>query len=353
MKTTKHGFTLVELLVVIAIIGVLIALLLPAVQAAREAARRMQCTNHLKQISLAVHNHHDTKGTLPPETYFVTAGTTVFDSELRPTMANWRVRILPFVEQSAVHSVVDLNQNELSDAILDNYGQQRISFFTCPSYAEVKTVESAGGGVGSASGVKYVSHYFGVAGALGQIPDSTSYYKVNPLGTLYSVSMGPMTVAIGPYADSGAIVVNGKLTFAAITDGTSNTFLVSEISWDNPGFQQWDWATGTSTHSGIAPMLSAKGFSRDIPINYGKKQEVNATVSLDLNKPDGTMSGAINYAVRGQMCAGHGIGIWGSHHSGGCNVGLCDGSVRFLSETTDGKILVSGASRDGGETRSF
>ncbi|MDR0705692.1 MAG: DUF1559 domain-containing protein [Planctomycetaceae bacterium] len=346
----KRAFTLVELLVVIAIIGVLIALLLPAVQAAREAARRMSCTNNLKQLGIAVHNHHDAKGTLPPETYFVPSGTTIYDSELRPAMANWRVRILPFVEQTATQNLVDLNQDTLSDSLLDNYGQQQISFFTCPSHSEIKTVSGAGGGVGSASGVKYVSHYFGVAGALGQIPETISYYEVNPLGTTYSMSMGPMTVAIGPYADSGAIVLNSKLTFGAITDGTSNTFLVGEISWDNPGFQQWDWSIGTSEHSGIAPMISAKGVAYNLPINYGKKQADNATIPLNLNKPDGTMSGDIDYAVRGQMCAGHGIGLWGSNHSGGANFVFCDGSVRFVSETNSTSILMSLASRNGGET---
>ena len=95
-RSVRRGFTLVELLVVIAIIGVLVALLLPAVQAAREAARRTQCKNNLKQIGLAIHNHHDTKGYMPP-------GTSQDQQPFGPAASNWgaswMVYILPFVEQ--------------------------------------------------------------------------------------------------------------------------------------------------------------------------------------------------------------------------------------------------------------
>ncbi len=102
------GFTLVELLVVIAIIGILIALLLPAVQAAREAARRSQCTNNLKQLSLAMHNYHDTFGVFPPGSLGDPAWTgnyNIYDGHF-----GWPVFILPFVEQQALHERIDFNK---------------------------------------------------------------------------------------------------------------------------------------------------------------------------------------------------------------------------------------------------
>src|SRR3954454_4369541 len=95
----RHGFTLIELLVVIAIIGVLVALLLPAVQMAREAARRTQCTNNLKQLGIAMHNHHDTEGTFPYGAWNTTP------------LATWTFRVLPYLEQTTVFNALNLNKS--------------------------------------------------------------------------------------------------------------------------------------------------------------------------------------------------------------------------------------------------
>ncbi|MDR1492054.1 MAG: DUF1559 domain-containing protein, partial [Planctomycetaceae bacterium] len=138
----RRAFTLVELLVVIAIIGVLIALLLPAVQAAREAARRMQCTNHLKQWALGCHNHHDTLGALPP-----------LGKEGNDDRIGWTVWLLPYVEQSAIYQLAASGGTAAAVNGTTNYDpfggnpwdtnylpwQTQISILICPSDPKAKT----------------------------------------------------------------------------------------------------------------------------------------------------------------------------------------------------------------------
>src|SRR5262245_55782747 len=124
-RMRRRGFTLVELLVVIAIIGVLVALLLPAVQQAREAARRMTCVNNLKQIGVALHNHHDVKLTFPP-------GGMNTGHNGTPCYTTWTVEILPFIEQQALYNQYD--QTQLNTAPVNRLvGQQRMVPYECPS----------------------------------------------------------------------------------------------------------------------------------------------------------------------------------------------------------------------------
>src|SRR5687768_14086496 len=115
-STQRVGFTLVELLVVIAIIGILIALLLPAVQNAREAARRSQCTNNMKQLALAIQLYHDAKGSYPMSAYAAVVGNTGF---------SWMSAILPFFDQSALFSEIDFKKNILDGSLTDNVRSNR------------------------------------------------------------------------------------------------------------------------------------------------------------------------------------------------------------------------------------
>ncbi|MFW6170885.1 MAG: DUF1559 domain-containing protein, partial [Planctomycetota bacterium] len=133
---TEHAFTLVELLVVIAIIGILVALLLPAVQAAREAARRTQCINHLKQIGLALHNHHDTHKRFPPGGCSDQTPFGTDQSESGAWGHSWVVALLPFMEQSAMYDMMDGlsgNTGWFKSVVYDGVDEQSISTIFCPS----------------------------------------------------------------------------------------------------------------------------------------------------------------------------------------------------------------------------
>jgi len=353
MLTYRKAFTLVELLVVIAIIGILIALLLPAVQSAREAARRMQCTNHLKQIALATQNHHDVNKTLPAECSYSTT-----DYELLPIGMNWRARILPFVEKQSVADIIDLNDPNvaagtpltLKDLARYRWSSNRILFYLCPSQSkDIADMQPTFTDNGETKN-KYTSHYYGVPGALGIIPGTTdTYYHVADTMTAYSAMGG--RVVVGPHADTGAMIINGRLNLEAITDGTSNTFLVGEISWEGFG-GHYEWSRGTMSSAAGAPMVSAKGIAYDWPINYGKNKQTTDTISRTFLLPNGTPD-TQNYPVKGQNTAGCSVGGFGSNHVGGANFSLCDGSVHFVGDTTDTKILMGAASRNGGEITSL
>jgi prepilin-type N-terminal cleavage/methylation domain-containing protein len=182
------GFTLVELLVVIAIIGVLVALLLPAVQSAREAARRMQCTNNLRQVSIAVHSYHDAIKYLPPApTNANLAGSSAFAA------------ILPYIEQSTTYTLYDFSKGN-SELVNLQAVSQRIKTYICPTCAFIRKVP---------------------------LPDCDANNRA-PGTYAFSTSTGD------PYGISDGAIVNANtpLTrFASVTDGTSNTFLAGENHW--------------------------------------------------------------------------------------------------------------------------
>ncbi|MDR0326934.1 MAG: DUF1559 domain-containing protein [Planctomycetaceae bacterium] len=354
MNKTTTGFTLVELLVVIAIIGMLIALLLPAVQATREAARRMQCQNHLHQIAMAIQHHYDAKGSLPAESSFSTTETEC-PAELLPLGFNWRARILPFIEQQNVANIVDLSDPNIlvDDSTLARYrwSSHRIPVYLCPSSGEVLAANypplmlNAFTDNGEIKN-KHTSHYYGVAGALGIKPGTTdSYYSVAETATAYAEMGGQ--VVVGPHTDNGAIIINSRLTMSSLTDGTSNTFLTGEISWSDFG-GHYEWSRGTMETVAGAPMVSAKGIAYDWGINYGRKKATTDTLEKTFFLSDGTPD-TRNYPVKGQNAAGSGVGGFGSNHAGGCLFAFGDGSVRFISETTSSDNLLGMASRNGGE----
>lgn len=298
-QTTRHGFTLVELLVVIAIIGVLVALLLPAVQAAREAARRSQCTNQLKQVTLALHNYHDTNRKLPSAGYSHQAHGI------------W-VRLAPFMEQTAFYDRYDFSQGAnggVNGTLLREVPMQGLR---CPSgsvnFCMINNETRRN---------YYTTHYYGIQGPIGTNTTTGQEYKryenIAPNGVS---SQGLFTMCVPSYRDA--------IDFGAVTDGLSNTLAFGEISWnDYLGYREYTFGVHWGSGDEATSIMSTKDVNW--PINVGLQS--TSTVYRNYNR----------------------TGAYGSHHPGGANFALADGSVRFLSETINMDTYLSLASRNGAE----
>ena len=327
MATKRRGFTLVELLVVIAIIGILIALLLPAVKAAREAARRAQCTNNVKQLSLAMLNYHDTFRTFPAATYRQSNGLWWGGSRLY--LPSVHIAMLPYIEQANLHEMFDYSRwiwgpssshdhpapppNE--NAIVTS---TRVAAFICPtgpSYADDPS-------------------------------RSTNHYAWNMGSTIYWDNV----------LENGPIVRSRDTPIASILDGLSNTILVSEIL---PG----DGSSATFTYprdmlpsvdismittpvmpppdqvaalaaANEAAMASVSAHHSNLGDTWGCTAFMWTTYNTvappnwdaPTSHPGG--SGAWLIGVNGVFPAR-------SYHPGGVNAGFCDGSVHFIPETID------------------
>ncbi len=306
----RRGFTLVELLVVIAIIGVLIALLLPAVQQAREAARRMQCSNNLKQFGIALHNYHDTYGTFPPG-YVHQEGMGSSGSSW-----SWGSQILPFIEQNALADALDVGSQPLTtaldDATLLNLMKQPIQAFLCPS--DTAPNPNTGQLLLKSSGNDSVatSNYIG---------NNTSH-KWHPAGRLTGSTTGqPSQWSSGPgstHAPTGIFWRNSKNGMRDITDGTSNTIAIGERSWRLNN-----------------PTAGGNPFTCNAAVAIGTAHN---NEQLTIRHVLGGGAVRINFA--------HNECTYGfsSRHPGGAMFALCDGSVRFLPETIDHTPTASGSS---------
>jgi prepilin-type N-terminal cleavage/methylation domain-containing protein len=239
----RSAFTLVELLVVIAIIGVLVALLLPAVQAAREAARRMQCSNHMKQIGLALQNYHDTFQSLPygARARFVnTSGTNPTGQQFGPS---WYVGLLPFAEQKPLSDLLENAQVTNPTAMIDltqsvgrfpfHANNQKIAWMLCPSspLPQTEILRAA------TFPTCVVPSYAGISGATNhfsnQLASELAFLETRlaPRTTLTTAtSNGPNTPTTSQQSWGGMLAANECYGMAACIDGTSNTMIVSEKS---------------------------------------------------------------------------------------------------------------------------
>src|SRR5688572_14869233 len=236
---TRRGFTLVELLVVIAIIGVLVALLLPAVQAAREAARRMQCSNNLKQIGIALHNYHDVFQSLPfgaRARYCNTSNTNPQNQSWGPS---WFVGILSFAEQKPLYdlieqaSVIPLNMTDVTPSgarVPFAANNQKISWMLCPSSPLPQTEILRG----NSKITSVVPTYVGISGTTRHLANVVTNElpfhetRLKPPTSGNAVANGPTTPPGSQQSWGGLLVPNEALGMAAAIDGTSNTMIVSE-----------------------------------------------------------------------------------------------------------------------------
>lgn len=288
LSLRRKAFTLIELLVVIAIIAVLIALLLPAVQQAREAARRTQCTNNLKQIGLAIHNYHDAFNKFP---------LVSIDTGL--TRSSVFAAILPYLDQANNYNVYNFSLGNTNVANT-NVVSQKIPTYLCPSAPIRRAVPTTGCDSNRAPGTYAVSTGSG-----------------DPWGTIAAGT--PLNGAI---VNTGS----GSTSITSITDGTSHTLLGGEQAWNfadylftsGPCNGQIRWGFGYWS----SPYPLATGFTTQGPFNP--------------KKTDGDTTRLSNFR---------------SDHVGGVvNMLFCDGHVRFMNENVDHSILDSLATRSGSET---
>ncbi|MDR1962936.1 MAG: DUF1559 domain-containing protein [Planctomycetaceae bacterium] len=340
-RRLQYGFTLVELLVVIAIIGVLIALLLPAVQAAREAARRSQCTNHLKQIGIAVHNFHDARKGLPPAAIgWKDSGDPETDNAKKFGRAGFWVLIMPYLEQQPLYDLISTKSNSLAWGLTnetlwnsctpeEKNSLLSVSFYLCPSRRTTmkplldKTATSTAGLNGIFGTVgdyaivvgRHNSHWSGWLQV--QEPTDITGATDTSLNNSVTLQRGAFRCAIWTGNNPGTW--KPRDSFSRMADGTSNQLVVGEKRL----FQETIYDCRAS-----APTTVERVFFGDCSIlpsgtwaTYAGGRSFNAHFGPDINRDI-----VANFQENGEH--------WGSSHSGICNFLLGDGAVRSVSVTT-------------------
>jgi prepilin-type N-terminal cleavage/methylation domain-containing protein/prepilin-type processing-associated H-X9-DG protein len=316
-RHAPRGFTLIELLVVIAVIAILIGLLLPAVQKVRGAAARMNCANNLKQLGLAFHNYEGANGALPPAQGAKQYGAPKYPAwPLSKNILNWAHALLPYVEQDSTTKLYTFSDTVVAPPLAaftmpDSFVSQSPKVFRCPSDN---------------------------LAARTPFPRSTEPQFPLGLGS-YGVSSGTdsawVTSAL-PEKNDGLVFFNSRVTITSITDGTSNTLLGGERSFDDPGLQAIGVTEDTLAYhaaiwrNGYLPPLS---FLR-VPLD-----QINYRIPPGTPTTGAAKNLALNKRILG----------YSSNHTGGANLVFGDGSVRFLRDSLPLITLQQMVTRAGGE----
>jgi prepilin-type N-terminal cleavage/methylation domain-containing protein/prepilin-type processing-associated H-X9-DG protein len=327
MSTTRaiRGFTLVELLVVIAIIGTLIALLLPAVQAAREAARRSQCMNNLRQMGLAMLNYETAYKLFPPSDVLVPSPTGGAPRSLGLSV---HARLLPFVEEAALRNLVNFSA-AYNHASNDAARTTRVAMFVCPSDGGENATFTPDQGA------------------------PTSYHANQGSGVVWSIPSSPsdQNYALGP--PNGVLIRNGGVKTADVTDGMSHTAAFADrIIGDG------DNKMATEESDTFAPGTQYPGVDKAyhdclaVDISDLSKQGVSDVGFPWIRAYHSTTIYFHNNTPNGRSCMyppGQIMTTATSRHRGGVNMVLCDGSARFVSSDVSRPTWQALGSRNGEE----
>jgi prepilin-type N-terminal cleavage/methylation domain-containing protein/prepilin-type processing-associated H-X9-DG protein len=344
-RRRQSGFTLVELLVVIAIIGILIGLLLPAVQAAREAGRRSQCVNNLKQISLALLNHHDIHGSFPaglphcsPQAgLWKTGGTQAGVFCQGP---NWASNILPQIEQAAMdekllgcldneaHAADDCDRNKAGKPWRE-FGILKLPFYLCPS-ADVTEELFTNWELENLAKGNYAANF----GA-----DTYVSFQVSATAGAFGVVVPRGTSGTTQVANHPSLLGRWKAAWgqgtriAEITDGLSNTLLVSELlGYDRREDGRGVWTWGGMGGSTFTARFGPNARDKDVIPACSPEIPAGHPLACDQNQKDGN--------------------VWASarsNHKGGVNASLADGSVHFFADETNLTVWRALATRAAGD----
>ena len=318
-RPLRRGFTLIELLVVIAIIAVLVAILLPAVQQAREAARRTQCKNNLKQIGLALHNYEEMHGVFPPG--YIARDVDADDPAVAETGSGfaWPTMLLPLMDQAGVHSRLDFEGDAIDDESLDA-AQTVVSEFLCPSDP--------------------APNFFDVT-------DGLATYTLPRSNYAGMYGYGSVTMAPGAPEPAGLLYRNSSVLMRDILDGSSNTIAVAErrfeqdfVAGEAPVQAGTTWYAVIPNAARPSGMMMAGGMG-----GMGSVMPDEQSPSLVLGHVGQMMAmgggmggggmGGMPMAMHHTPNTTNHIVNFSSHHPGGVHYLMCDGSVSFIAETID------------------